>query len=392
MSKYYKLVVLYGASGLYIGDNEDLKAWLETNSIPNVEFVFVKPSKLTLLGEFLNKKGFIYAHYPAIRRWQKDAYKTAMKLICSYEIDIVHHLGPIGYREPGYLWKIHKPYVWGPVGGFSMPDKCLLSFLSLFKRAKICFRSWTNKIQSHYDRRVQNAMRKADIVIAATKNTKKIIESLYGRRVEYAPENCMRSMANRRNNRFDNPETIRVIMAGRLDINKNNILLLMALKKMEHKECIRVDLVGDGSQRQRLERFSEDNGLSDIVTIHGMLPRDKVQELFDAAHLHVITSIAEANTTVMWEAMEHAVPTMTIDHCGMADVITENIGIRVPVDEIEKMAETIAKELDVLTQNPCRLKILSDGTLERSKKYQWDERCREFIRFYDLAEQNFNRR
>ena len=23
----------------------------------------------------------------------------------------------VGYREPGYLWKIEKPFVWGPIGG-----------------------------------------------------------------------------------------------------------------------------------------------------------------------------------------------------------------------------------------------------------------------------------
>jgi hypothetical protein len=26
-------------------------------------------------------------------------------------------LNMIGYREPGYLWKLNVPFVWGPMGG-----------------------------------------------------------------------------------------------------------------------------------------------------------------------------------------------------------------------------------------------------------------------------------
>jgi len=61
-----------------------------------------------------------YLHY---RRWQQRAYHKALEIIASHRIDLVHQLNFIGYREPGYLWKIkHIPYVWGPVGGMeNMP-------------------------------------------------------------------------------------------------------------------------------------------------------------------------------------------------------------------------------------------------------------------------------
>ncbi|MFS6559580.1 glycosyltransferase, partial [Parabacteroides distasonis] len=43
-----------------------------------------------------------------------------------------------------------------------------------------------------------------------------------------------------------------------------------------------------------------------------------------------ITSSMEANTTVLFEAMENCVPVITVDHCGMADVVKDGVtGIKV---------------------------------------------------------------
>ena len=131
MSKYFKIIVLYGASGGYIGDNTEMVHWQESNFISNVEFIYVEPPLLTKFGENLNKKGFIYAHFPAFRLWQKRAYKIAKDIITTRKIDLIHHLGPIGYREPGYLWKLNLPYVCGAIGGFEEPDPKLLGILNL---------------------------------------------------------------------------------------------------------------------------------------------------------------------------------------------------------------------------------------------------------------------
>lgn len=65
-----------------------------------------------------------YKHY---RDWQWKTYLMAKEIIQQHSIDIVHQLNMIGFREPGYLWKIeNKPFVWGPIGGLKQfPDAYL---------------------------------------------------------------------------------------------------------------------------------------------------------------------------------------------------------------------------------------------------------------------------
>ena len=57
--------------------------------------------------------------YKYYREWQLKTEKIA-KSICEKEkIDIIHQLNMIGFREPGYLWRVSQgmriPFIWGPV-------------------------------------------------------------------------------------------------------------------------------------------------------------------------------------------------------------------------------------------------------------------------------------
>lgn len=54
-----------------------------------------------------------YKHYHA---WQYRTYEIALGIIKIYHIDIVHQLNMIGFREPGYLWKIEEYRLCGTCG------------------------------------------------------------------------------------------------------------------------------------------------------------------------------------------------------------------------------------------------------------------------------------
>ncbi len=57
-------------------------------------------------------------YYRLYRAWQFEAMKLATKLHREVGFDLVHQLNFTGYWEPGYLWQLPLPFVWGPTGGF----------------------------------------------------------------------------------------------------------------------------------------------------------------------------------------------------------------------------------------------------------------------------------
>lgn len=56
--------------------------------------------------------------YKYYKEWQWKTYLMAKDICQHRHIDILHQLNMIGFREPGYLWKIPNiPFAWGPIGG-----------------------------------------------------------------------------------------------------------------------------------------------------------------------------------------------------------------------------------------------------------------------------------
>ena len=114
MSQYHQLTVLYGTSGDHLGDTGELETYMQKNPLPNTRFVFVKAKKSTNWINYFNKKGiWVYTFYLAYKQWHKSVYKKAEEILKEEQIDLIHYISPIGYREPGYLWKIKLPYIWG---------------------------------------------------------------------------------------------------------------------------------------------------------------------------------------------------------------------------------------------------------------------------------------
>ncbi len=116
---------------------------------------------------------------------------------------------------------------------------------------------------------------------------------------------------------------------------------------------------------------------------HGLVPRDEVLNLIQSSHLHIITSLAETNPTVLWEAMSWAVPTMTLDHCGMSAVVCERCGIKIQIHTYRQVIHDLANHIDVLCNHPEKTKIMSEGVIECSKQFMWENRINLFNGVYN---------
>ena len=77
-------------------------------------------------------------------------------------------------------------------------------------------------------------------------------------------------------------------------------------------------MVGGGYLEENVSSEIERRNLSESITLCGQLPREQVRAYFEKAHLHILTSAYEANTTVMFEAMEECVPSFVFDHFGIS--------------------------------------------------------------------------
>ena len=393
MSRYNRLTVIYGVSGEHLGDCSEMEEFAKTNILPNVTFVCIKPNKWTNALNWCNRHNFLnYTFYIAYRAWQKQVYKAAKSLIQIEKFDLIHFVGPIGYREPGYLWRIDLPYMWGPIGGTNSSSIILAKHISKMSQLKFIFRNWVNDFQLKYQKRLRRALKKTDLLLTSTSENQQIFKSLLHKDSYYLPENAITSEIKLNRQKFIRKGEYHFIFVGSLIPRKAVNILLEALTLIKNKEKIVVDIVGDGPERHTLEVFAQKHQLQSIIKWHGQLSRDKAVELFENTHMHVITSTSEGNPTTIWEAMSYGVPTMSFDHCGMHDTICDRCGILIPIHSYEQCVNDLADKIDSLLDHPDRFEQLANGVIECAQKFTWDTREKVLLSCYDEAIKHFYNR
>lgn len=371
MSKENDLTVICGMSDNHMGETYTIENYLQNHEMPHVRFMVVKPNKWTNLLNWPNRHNFlVYTFYYAFAFWHKQAYKRAKELIEQEHFDLIHFVGPIGYREPGYLWKLGLPYIWGPIGGANNAPRQLMKRMPLLGKLKQTFRSIANTIQFYTKIRLRKAL-----LLTATSENQYKFKTVHHKESICIPENCITGEIRLNLTKFENPPKYKLIVVGTLDARKSVGIFLEALTHVHHKDMIQVDIVGGGPLKDMLMKYAKENNLNEMITWYGQLPREQAVKVFNSAHLHVITSVSEGNPTTIWEAMSYGVPTMSFDHCGMHDTLCERCGIRIPIAKhYEDCVLAVAKEIDNLLEHTERFRQLAEGTLECAKKYTWAER------------------
>lgn len=387
MSVNNDLVVLYGLAGDHMGDVDEVENSRICQDMPNVKFIPVRPNFMANLLNTLNRKGvFVYTFYFAYKLWHKQAYRAARGIIEHQPIDLIHYLCPIGYREPGYLWKLDKPYIWGPIGGVMNRPAGIMLDKSLFRGLIGVLRNIVNTLQFRYSKRVKSALARSDLLLASTSETKRMLHDEHGIDSVHLPENAIRAemLGNQRLAKVLPNECLNIIWVGGVDERKSLDILLTALSHLKDGNW-HLYVVGSGPLTGKCMELSRQLGVAERITWVGSVSRETVNSYYARAHLHAITSLMEGNPTVIWEAMSFGVPTITLDHCGMHDTVCDACGIKIPVGTLEQTVHRYADSLDRLISNPHLITDLSRGVFECSRNVTWDQRRIHWETFYQSA-------
>lgn len=385
LAKFCDITVMYGLAGPHMGDFDEIENYIQKHrEIANVHFVPIKPNTLARLLNTPNRFGFlVYSFYLAYRIWHWQAARVAQKIIQSEKIDLIHYLCPIGYREPSYLWSLGKPFVWGPIGGLASTLQLKAAPRPLHAILKVKLKNAANRLNLALSARVRRALRFTHTIVAATSENGRMLSDHFGVTPILIQENAIPDDAirDRATRRAPLSLPVRLIWIASLDWRKSPDLLLDALSQMTADNWS-LDLVGTGSLLEWTRSRARDLGLADRITFHGQIPRLEVQELLAKADLHLITSMAEGNPTTIWEAMAAGVPTLTLDHCGMHDVVCDVCGVRVAPTNYTDTRDRIATAIDSLIGDHAKLSKLAEGVLNCREQYLWSNRTRQWLEIY----------
>lgn len=163
----------------------------------------------------------------------------------------------------------------------------------------------------------------------------------------------------------------RFISVGRLSPEKGYLDLLKIYKNLKNKGIDwKLDIVGDGSERETLEKFIKDNKLDNDVILHGFKKSDEIEKLMQKASIYIMCSYTESFGIVLLEAMSNGLPCIAFDSAeGAKEIITSGRdGYIIRRRNFEAMEKKI---IDLVNDKDKRKELGNNGRI-KVKQYTRD--------------------
>jgi colanic acid/amylovoran biosynthesis glycosyltransferase len=143
-------------------------------------------------------------------------------------------------------------------------------------------------------------------------------------------------------------KTFEIICVGRLVPAKGQHVLLAAVERLlSQGRAVRLRLVGDGPDRDSLQRIAGNHGMAGQVIFEGAVNQDRIRGLFEQADAFALASFAEGIPVVLMEAMAMEIPCVTTWINGIPELIRNSIdGLLVAPSDDEGFAAAIARLMD----------------------------------------------
>ena len=325
--------------------------------------------------------------YKYYREWQWKTYLMAKEICSSEHIDVLHQLNMIGFREPGYLWKLSKengvPFVWGPIGGLKQFPLAYLQGaglkMKLFNRLKNFLNVW----QLKHEKRVDEALKTARLLVSSIPDSYRAIKKHKGLESVVIPETGCFLSEDIPTDIFDEKE-LHVMWVGKFDFRKQLPLALRAIAIANNPNIV-LDIYGGGSDEQiaSAKSVADALGITEKVVWHGNQPNDVVMNAMRKAQVFFFTSVSEDTSTVVLEAVSNRLPVLCFDACGMAAVIDDKVGRKVALSNPAQSAADFAKQLNDLEHDRNLLKQLSENCKQRQTELSWEEKAKTMVEWYE---------
>ena len=328
--------------------------------------------------------------YYYYKKWQKKTADIARAICKKEQIDILHQLNMIGFREPGYLWKVSQetgiPFVWGPIGGLKMYPMTFAKDKSIKMKLFLWLKNQLTLCQLKYDKRINQAFKSAVLLISSIPDSKQAIRKYKDLDSIIIPETGTFPQQEFPKDpmRF-HKDLFTILWVGKFDFRKRldlAINTISILKKTNKKILLKILGTGSDKQINEYRALANQLGVENSINWMGNLSNEQVKKEMQQADLFLFTSVNEDTSTVVLEAISNHLPVLCFDICGMSAVINEKVGIKIPATNPERANVDFARKIDFLYHHRDRLTYMSENCIKQADELSWDKKALQVIDHY----------
>jgi len=306
--------------------------------------------------------------------WQRalPAFIKRQKL----QFDIVHNATFPNDWTPSYLWKLGKPFVWGPIGHHPLiPSQYLAPFSKKYwikDRLTWVIKNTFWKLSIG----LRKTAKRADFIYAMNSSVKDKINLQEG-------NYFVRPSVATQDFGYDEKmgvENFHILSAGRFVPLKGFDLTILSfasfVKRLpkEAQKNAKLTLVGKGPEEAYLRKLIIEQNIVDQVEIINWMDREDLMNLMKESSLFLFPSHEGAGMVVA-EALSFALPIVCLDNCGPGEFVTPDCGITVAEQEYGDTVDELAQSLLNLYNDPKKHSNMRAAARKHFEKtFHWDRR------------------
>ncbi len=297
--------------------------------------------------------------FDSLNSWKYsfEANRLFSKLSKEIKFDVVWRMNPVGYGCPILPETLGLPLVLGPLY-YKWKNNAKIAkprFIISLKRVLEPFAKigWNKTIKN------------SKIIFCATQPHAKKISEKYNKKSSFELPLIVAQQEKAFNeDRFRKNE---IIFLANLLENKRPIEFCKVIEEISKtNEQIRARIIGDGPERDKVEKYIQDNNLKENIEILGRIPNQEVLNYLKSSTFLINLSDGEPYGRNIAEAMSCGCIVVSHDSGGPSDFITNNLnGVLInsfnPFD--------FATEILEISSDPLKIKHLSENAYAKSREW-----------------------
>ena len=346
---------------------------VEAIRLPRLESIYAWSIRCIFKNQFTSRALTAFG-YPFAVAFEWQAWRQMRARIRAGEYDLVLRLLPVPAVLPSpfafFLRNGPIPFVIGPVSGglpwpagFGEADKqkgWILGLRNLYRFLPFA----------------RSTYRHAAAIIAGASQTYAEFAS-YREKLFFLLENGVsRSLCSDGLRISERNGKLKLIFDGGLLPIKACDLALRAAAPLLRSDMARFTVVGDGPERDRLERLTRSLGIDKAVSFCGWVSHDEAQQKLRQADVLVFPSVRDNSPAVVFEALAAGAVPVVADFGGPGDTVRSEVGYKVPLTNESELVSQMEKILVFLAQDRDLLnRLRQQGMRYARERLTWDAKA-----------------
>ncbi len=353
------------------------KAIYKLESFDNLTFYYYDLPKWA---KTIKKGPFgIYFYY---FMWQIGIVSLAKKINAEKSIDLVHHITFGVFRQPSFLWKLNKPFVFGPAGGAEMASHKLLRSLPLKEYIKEITRIVVNYVYK-FSPILNRMYKQTDIILCKTDDTLNFISSKFSNK-KYVEMDIGTLGAHKTEGK--NNKKLKVLYVGRFLGWKGIHLSIDAINKVnKDEELVDFTLIGRGPFKEYLQSKAKSKSIKFIDWV----AQDELFNYYSSFDCFLFPSLHDSSGSVILEAYSFGLPVISLDIGGPNKLVDKTCGFKINTSKKSgsEVSTEIANLLNTINNDKEILKPLKIEAFKKAEYYKWSNIVK---RAYNFIENKLN--